>query len=79
MLLYCVYNTYKHFIYIDKIKIHILRQGKFKHKIFSESSHCGSSVTNPTSIHEDAGLVLDPAQWVVISCGVGCPIAVAVV
>ena len=28
------------------------------------SSHCGSVVTNPTSIHEDAGLIPDLVQWV---------------
>ena len=28
------------------------------------SSHCGSVVTNTTSIHEDAGLISGPAQWV---------------
>ena len=28
------------------------------------SSHCGSVVTNPTSIHEDVGLIPGPAQWV---------------
>ena len=29
-----------------------------------ESSHCGSAVMNPTSIHEDEGLVPGLAQWV---------------
>ena len=28
------------------------------------SSHCGSEVMNPTSIHEDAGLIPGLAQWV---------------
>ena len=28
------------------------------------SSRCGVVVTNPTSIHEDVGWILDPAQWV---------------
>ena len=29
----------------------------------SRSSHCGSVVTNPTSIHEAAGLIPGIAQW----------------
>ena len=28
------------------------------------SSHCGSVVTNPTSIHEDEGSIPGLAQWV---------------
>ena len=28
------------------------------------SSHCGSVVTNPTSIHEDIGLIPGLTQWV---------------
>ena len=28
------------------------------------SSHCGSTETNPTSIHEDVGLIPGPTQWV---------------
>ena len=28
------------------------------------SSHCGSVLTNPTSIHEDAGSSPGLAQWV---------------
>ena len=27
------------------------------------SFHCGSVVTNPTSIHEDVGLILGLTQW----------------
>ena len=40
------------------------------------SSYCGTAKMNPTSIHEDAGLIPDLAQWVggsgiAMSCGVG--------
>ena len=40
------------------------------------SSHCGSAVMNPTSIHEDVGLIPGLAQWIkdpafAMSCGVG--------
>ena len=28
------------------------------------SSHCGSAVTNPVSIHEDLGLIPGLTQWV---------------
>ena len=28
------------------------------------SSHCGSMVTNPTSIHEDVGLISGLMQWI---------------
>ena len=31
---------------------------------FSMSSHCGSVVRNPTSIHEEAVSILGPTQWV---------------
>ena len=33
-------------------------------KEISGSSYYGSVVTNPTSIHEDTGLIPGPAQWV---------------
>ena len=40
------------------------------------SSHCGSAVTNLTSIHEDGDSILGPTQQitdsVAVSCGVGC-------
>ena len=29
-----------------------------------EISYCGSVVISPTSIHEDAGLILGLAQWI---------------
>ena len=33
-------------------------------KLFEvRSSHCASAVTNPTSTHEDAGLIPSLAQW----------------
>ena len=28
------------------------------------SFHCGSAVMNPTSVHEDVGLILGLSQWV---------------
>ena len=31
---------------------------------YSRSSHCGSVVTNLTSIHEDMGLIPGLAQWI---------------
>ena len=33
-------------------------------KHFTGSSHCGSVVTNPTSIHEDTGSIPGLTQWV---------------
>ena len=40
------------------------------------SSHCGSVVMNPISIHEDEGFIHGFAQWIkeshdFMSCGVG--------
>ena len=43
----------KNDLYLHKVK-----------KIISGSSHCGSMVTNQTSIQEDAGLTPGLAQWV---------------
>ena len=33
-------------------------------KVIHRSSHCSSVVVNPTSIHEDAGLIPGLAPWV---------------
>ena len=33
-------------------------------KKYLRSSHCGSAVTNPTSIHEDEGSIPGLIQWV---------------
>ena len=33
------------------------------YKITGRDSHCGSMITNPTSIHEDAGWIPGPTQW----------------
>ena len=39
--------------------------GKFKKTSKDERSYpFGSAVTNPTSIHDDAGSIPSPAQWV---------------
>ena len=35
-----------------------------------DSSHCGSLIMNPASIHEDAGLI--PGHVQAMSCGLGC-------
>ena len=36
----------------------------FENKVFVGSSHCGTVETNPTSIHEDVGLIPGLSQWV---------------
>ena len=40
------------------------KAGQCKKECFVGSSHCGSAVTNPTSIHEDAGSIPGLAQQV---------------
>ena len=38
---------------------------KVSHKTLNPgSSHCGSVVMNPTSIHKDEGSIPGPAKWV---------------
>ena len=43
---------------------------------FAQSSCCGAADRNPTSIHDDVGLIPGLAQWIknlaTVSCGVGC-------
>ena len=43
--------------------------------LFHRNSHYGSVVMNPTSIHEDIGLIPSPTKWVkdlvFVSYGVG--------
>ena len=56
------------------------RPGLAQQKLVSWSFHHGSDVTNPTSIHEDVGLIPGLAQWVkrsglAMSCGVAQPLA----
>ena len=43
-----------------------------KKRFYFRSSHCGTAETNPTSIHEDVGLIPGLAQGssVAVSCGV---------
>ena len=40
-----------------------MEQG-LRRKDLQEHSHCGSAVTNLTSMHRDAGSTPGPAQWV---------------
>ena len=48
-----------------KLSICKLKKYKSKTKIYNiRSSHCDSVEMNLTSIHEDAGSILGPAQWV---------------
>ena len=44
---------------------------------YYRSSHCGSAVMNPTSVHADSGLIPGLAQWVKdpglpVNYSVGC-------
>ena len=73
-------NTFKNMLlYISKsclLLLVSLSKPSFSSEQKSWSSHHGSAVTNPTSIHEDTGSVLGLAQWVqessiAMSCGVG--------
>ena len=38
-------------------------ESKVTPRAMLESSHCGSAVTNPTRIHEDAGSIPGLTQW----------------
>ena len=50
----------------SEVEVHmsqiVLQQCCIKNKF--RSSHCALAVTNPTSIHEDSGLLPGLAQWV---------------
>ena len=57
------------------MKKNLLVSNKDFIKIYSQSSHCGSAVTSPTSIHEDVGLIPGLIQCVkgssvAVSCSV---------
>ena len=48
-----------------QISHHCYFSGTYRHKRdVSESSHHGSAVTSPASIHEDEGSIPDLDQWV---------------
>ena len=48
---------------IDPVNTHIGLSGTHLAKM-GGSSHCGSWVKNPTSLHEEGGLIPDLTQWV---------------
>ena len=61
----------------------------YKSSYLGKSSHCGSAITNPTSIHEDAGSISAPPSalriwhchelWYRSQMQLGSGVAVAVV
>ena len=54
-----------HFVNTEMLKVQVFSiTSQVIRKVTKGSSHCGSVVTNPTSIHEDAGSIPCLAQWV---------------
>ena len=46
------------------VRRHFMAFSSADNKAFLKSSHCGSAIMNPPSIHEDVILIPGPAQWV---------------
>ena len=54
----------KLYLFVDDLEFYVEHTKENLFKKPSLSSHCGSVVTNPTSIHEDTGSIPDLTQWV---------------
>ena len=50
-------------IYKKLLQLNNKKTTQLKNRQISVSSHCGSAVTNPTSMHEDVGSIPGLAQW----------------
>ena len=61
----CVGSVTKEFrfLFLKATKNELFFQPQLLRNNFG-SSHCGSAVMNPTSIHEDVRFIPGPAQWV---------------
>ena len=58
----CVYNGIT--LLCSRNQYNVVHHLYFYQKIRLGSSRCGSVVMNPARIHEHAGLIPGPAQWV---------------